>query len=94
MARHLLYDEFEKEGYSFARLRLNNQILIPKVLNETNLDDWCLINPTMTINGQAQVEQGPACSQKTIQMLQRFIEELNNCNGQFIDYDFTKEAVE
>jgi hypothetical protein len=87
--RHPLYDEFEKEGYSFYRIRLNNQISIPKVVNDSNLDDWCSVNPTVSINGQAQIETGPEFTQKTLQMLQRFLEELNKCNGQFIDYDFT-----
>jgi hypothetical protein len=92
--RHPLYAEFEKEGYYFYRVRLNAQISLPKVVNENNLDDWCSVNPTVTINGQAQVEAGPECSQKTVQMLQRFIDELNKCNGQFVDYDFTKKVEE
>ena len=92
--RHPLYEEFEKEGYSFYRIRLNNQLSIPKVVNDANLDDWCLVNPTISINGQAQIETGPEVTQKTVQMLQRFLDELNKCNGQFIDYDFTKKVEE
>jgi hypothetical protein len=91
MGRHPLYEEFEKEGYSFYRIRLANQGSIPKVVNNKNLDDWCSVNPTMIINGQAQIQTGPDCSQKSIQMLQRFIEELNKNNGIFIDYDFTTD---
>ena len=86
MSRHPLYDEFEKEGYVFVRIKAN-QVLIPKVFNENDLNDYCLINPTMTINGQAQIEKGPTCTQKTVQMLQRFLEVLNSCNGNFVDYE-------
>jgi hypothetical protein len=91
MGRHPLYEEFEKEGYSFYRIRLNNQVSIPKVVNDSNLDDCCSINPTMIVNGQAQIQTGPECSQKTIQMLQRFLDEIAKCNGEFIDYDFTTD---
>ena len=74
MIRNKLYDELEKEGYSFHRIGKVGQF-IPKVFSLTDLDDWALVNTSITINGQYQVEQGPAVSQKTIQLLQRVVEE-------------------
>lgn len=61
------------------RIRANGQ-LIPKVVNNTNLDDYCLINMTMMVNGQPQVVPGPDCSEKTIKMLQRFVDVLASNN--------------
>jgi hypothetical protein len=91
MGRHPLYDEFEKEGYYFIKIRLPNRAIIPKVVNDANLDDYCSINPTMIVNGKMQIQPGPECSQKTVQMLQRFLDEINKSNGEFVDYDFTTD---
>lgn len=74
MIRNKLYDELEKEGYSFHKVGHGGQFS-PEVFSLTNSDDWARINLTVVINGQYQVEQGPAVSQKTVQMLQRIIDE-------------------
>jgi hypothetical protein len=74
MIRNKLYDELEKEGYSFHRTGRGGQ-LSPEVFSLTDLDDWARVDPTITINGQYQVERGTNCSQKTVQMLQRVLEE-------------------
>ena len=74
MIRNKLYDELEKEGYYFHRLG-SQGALVPKVFSLTDLDDWALVNTSITINGQYQVERGTNCSQKTIQLLQRVVEE-------------------
>ena len=86
MKMHPLYDEFDKEGYYFLRLRINPQTTFPKVVNNNNLDDWCLINTTAVVNGQVQITPGPECSQKTIEMMQRFWNVLVSNNGEFMDY--------
>lgn len=91
MCRHPLYTEFEKENYLFERLIRAGQHLL-KVVNLANLDDFCEVNPLMTVNGQLQAIKGPECTDKTIQMLQRFLTEINRCNGEFIDYDYTIES--
>lgn len=89
MKRHFLYDEFEKENYSFIFIRNNGQ-LIPKVINNSNLNDFCFINTAVTINGQAQLLAGSQCSNKTKELLQRLLNEVYNSNTVFIDYDFTE----
>jgi hypothetical protein len=76
MIRNKLYDELEQEGYSFQRVGYNRQYL-PEVFSLTDPDDWARINLTVVVNGQHQVEHGPTTNQKTIQMLQRVINELN-----------------
>lgn len=74
MIRNKLYDELEKDGYTFIRMRVNG-ILVPKVESLTNPDDWALVNTSMTINGQYQVERGAGFTQKTLQVLQKVITE-------------------
>ena len=74
MIRNKLYDELEKEGYSFHRVGRGGQFM-PEVFSLTDPEDWARINLTVVINGQYQVDQGPAVSQKTVQMLQRVIDE-------------------
>lgn len=76
MIRNKLYDELEKEGYSFCRAGFNGHF-IPEVYHLTNMDDWAKVNTTMVINGQYQVEHGPGATQKTIEMLQRVIQEIS-----------------
>ena len=89
MYQNPLYEEFDKEGYSFERLIVNGN-LIPKVINNDNLRDYCELNNFVTINGQPQISTGPEYSEKTIKMLQTFIGKLNS-NERFVDWDFTKE---
>lgn len=74
MIRNKLYDELEKEGYSFQRAGYNGQFN-PEVYSLDNPDDWARLNTMIVINGQHQVEHGSAASQKTIQLLQRVIDE-------------------
>jgi hypothetical protein len=74
MIRNKLYDELEKEGYSFCRAGYNGQFM-PEVFSLTDPDDWATINLAVVINGQHQVDGGPNCSQKTVQILQRVIDE-------------------
>jgi hypothetical protein len=90
MKRHFLYDEFEKENYSFLFIRNSGQ-LMPKVINNSNLDDFCFINTAVTVNGQAQLIAGPQCSTKTTTLLQKLLDVVYNSNTVFIDYDFTVE---
>ena len=40
MIRNKLYDELEKEGYTFTRLRVSSDQIIPKVENMYDSDDW------------------------------------------------------
>ena len=74
MIRNKLYDELEKEGYSFHRTGRGGQ-LSPEVFSLTDLDDWARVDPTITINGQYQVANGPAVTEKTVKLLQRVLEE-------------------
>lgn len=76
MIRNKLYDELEKEGYSFHKVGYGGQFS-PEVFSLTNPDDWARINLTVVINGQHQVEHGANCSQKTVQMLQRVLDEIS-----------------
>lgn len=85
MRRHPLYDEFEKEGYLFSRALINGR-LAPMVRNEADLNDFCIVDFTFIINGQPQITSGPTCTQKTVKMLQRFIEVLSAEGDNFIDY--------
>ena len=39
MIRNKLYDELEKEGYTFTRLRVSSDQIIPKVENMYDSDD-------------------------------------------------------
>lgn len=91
MHRHPLYDEFEEEGYSFSRVIIGNGQIVPKVVKNNDLEDYCAINFMVIVNGQPQIFQGPNCTPKTVEMLKRFVEELSKNNGQFIDYDFTTD---
>ncbi len=74
MIRNKLYDELEKEGYSFHRVGYGGQFM-PEVFSLTDPNDWATINLAVVINGQHQVDGGPNCSQKTVQILQRVIDE-------------------
>ena len=74
MIRNKLYDELEKEGYSFHRVGKVGQFS-PEVFSLTDLDDWARVDPTITINGQYQVAKGPAVTEKTVKLLQRVLEE-------------------
>lgn len=85
MRRHPLYDEFEKEGYLFSRALINGR-LAPMVRNEADLNDFCIVDFTLIINGRPQIASGPTCTQKTVKMLQRFIEVLSAEGDNFIDY--------
>ena len=76
MIRNKLYDELEKEGYTFNMLLANGQ-RIPKVESLTDWEDWALVNTSMVINGQYQVEHGPTATQKTADMLQKVINEIS-----------------
>ena len=76
MIRNKLYDELEQEGYSFHRVGFNGQF-IPEVYHLTNVDDWAKVNTTITINGQYQVVNGPAVTEKTVKLLQRVVEEIS-----------------
>ena len=78
MIRNKLYDELEQEGYSFNRVgsKATNQFM-PEVFSLTNPDDWIRINTTMVINGQYQTERGSAATQKTIEMLQKVLNEIS-----------------
>ena len=90
MIRNKLYDELEKEGYSFIKLRVGGQI-IPKVFSLTDLDDWVLVNFTTVVNGQPQVESGPKATQKTISILQRVLAEVQKSD--YSDY-YSKSIFE
>lgn len=74
MIRNKLYDELEKEGYSFQYAGYNGQFN-PEVYSLDNPDDWVRLNTMVVINGQHQIERGSAANQKTIQLLQRVIDE-------------------
>lgn len=76
MIRHKIYDELEKEGYSFQRAGYNRQY-IPEVFSLTDPDDWARVNLTVVINGQHQVEHGPNVTEKTVQLLQKVIDEIS-----------------
>lgn len=74
MIRNKLYDELEKEGYSFVRAGYNRQY-IPEIFNLTDPNDWARVNTSVVVNGKYQVEQGSTASQKTLQLLQKILEE-------------------
>ena len=74
MIRNKLYDELEKEGYSFDRIIIAPKQSIPKIYSLTDPEDWAMVNVTMQINGQYQVEHGSAATEKTVQLLQKVIE--------------------
>ena len=76
MIRNKLYDELEKEGYSFIRAGYNGQF-IPEVFSLSNPDEWAKVNLAVMVNGQHQVEGGPACNPKTVQMLQKVLDEIS-----------------
>lgn len=90
MIRHKIYDELEAEGYSFKRAGYNRQYL-PEVFSLTDPDNWARINLTVVVNGQHQVEHGPTANQRTVQLLQRVIDELNKPG--FADY-YSKDLYE
>jgi hypothetical protein len=90
MIRNKLYDELEKEGYSFTTLVINGQ-RIPRIEKIDNWEDWALVNTTMVINGQYQVQHGPAVSQRTVDLLQRVIEETSKPD--YSDY-YSKKLFE
>ena len=89
MIRNKLYDELEKEGYSFIRLSLGPGQTIPKVESLSDPDDWALVNTSMVINGQYQVEHGPRFTQKTLEILQRVIDETSKPDY----YDYISKSV-
>lgn len=76
MIRNKLYDELEKEGYSFVRAgsKATGQF-IPEVFSLTDPEDWASVNISVVINGQHQVEHGAHCNDNTIRLLQRVIDE-------------------
>lgn len=78
MIRNKLYDELEKEGYSFVRVgsKAAGQFM-PEVFSLTVPNDWIKINTAMVINGQYQAEKGSAVTQKTVEMLQKVINEIS-----------------
>ncbi len=90
MVRNKLYDEVEKEGYTFQRILVNGQS-IPKVEHLDNPDDWAMVNTSMTINGQYQVSHGPAVSQTTVKILQRVLDETSKSD--YYDY-ISKSLIE
>lgn len=75
MIRNKLYDEFEKEGYSYITYIVQGQI-IPNVFSLTNNNDWAEVNPSVVVNGKHPINKGEAASEKTIQLLQRLVNEL------------------
>lgn len=75
MIRNKLYDEFEKEGYSYVTYIVQGQI-IPNVFSLTNNNDWAEINPSVVVNGMHPINKGEAASEKTVQLLQRLADEL------------------
>ena len=87
MVRNKLYDELEKEGYSFFRAGYDGQFS-PEVFSLTDPDDWISLNTSVVINGQYQTEHGSAATQKTVQLLQRVLEELSKPDY----YDFISKA--
>ena len=90
MIRHKIYDELEKEGYTFNRIIINGQP-IPKIEHLENLDDWAMVNTTMVINGQYQVSHGSAVTEKTVQLLQKVIETVSQPD--YYDY-ISKSLIE
>lgn len=76
MIRNKLYDELEKEGYSFYRAGYNGQFS-PEVFNIENTDDWAAINLSVVINGQYQIEHGSAVTKRTLELLQKVVEEIS-----------------
>ena len=89
MIRNKLYDELEKEGYTFTRLRVSSDQSIPKVENMYDSDDWALVNTSMVINGQYQVDHGSGFTPKTLVMLQRVIDETSKPDY----YDYISESI-
>lgn len=90
MIRHKIYDELEKEGYTFNRILINGQS-IPKIEHLENPDDWAMVNTTMIINGQYQVSHGSAVTEKTVQLLQKVIETVSQPD--YYDY-ISKSLIE
>ena len=76
MIRNKLYDELEKEGYSFDRIIIAPKQSIPKIYSLTDPEDWAMVNVTMQINGQYQVERGSAATNHTIELLQKILDEV------------------
>ncbi len=76
MIRNTLYDELEKEGYSFQKVGYNGQFS-PEVFSLTNDDDWATINLSVVINGQYQIEHGSAVTKRTLELLQKVVEEIS-----------------
>lgn len=74
MIRNKLYDEVEAQGYTFQKIMVNNQP-VPYVYRIEDLDDWAMINTTVMINGQYQVDHGSAVTETTVRLLQRILEE-------------------
>lgn len=74
MIRNKLYDELEKEGYTFTKVVINGHP-VPEVFHLENTDDWVRVDTTIMINGQYQVANGPAVTEKTVKLLQRVLEE-------------------
>ena len=89
MIRNKLYDELEKEGYTFTRLRVSSDQIIPKVESMFDPDDWALVNTSMVINGQYQVDHGSGFTPKTLVMLQRVIDETSKPDY----YDYISESI-
>lgn len=87
MIRNKLYDELEKEGYTFQKVGYEGQFM-PEVFSLTDPDDWVSINTSVMINGQYQIERGPATTQKTVQLLQRVLDEISKPDY----YDFISKA--
>jgi len=90
MIRHKIYDELEKEGYTFNRILINGQA-IPKIEHLENPDDWAMVNTSMIINGQYQVSHGSAVTEKTVQLLQKVIETVSQPD--YYDY-ISKSLIE
>lgn len=76
MIRNKLYDEFEKEGYSYIQYLVGGQVM-PHVYNLTEEEDWVEANPTAIINGQIAVNKGSKATDKTLSLLKRLMQELS-----------------
>lgn len=91
MIRHKIYDRLEEQGYSFERILIGPKQAIPRVFSLTNANDWVTVNPTIIVNGSAQISHGPEVTDTTVRLLQELIAELQNPD--FADYT-SKELVE
>lgn len=74
--RNKLYDELEKEGYTFIQY-VDNGVVMPRVLSLTDSQDWVEVNPTIVINNHPGISKGMNCNNKTIELLNKVLSTIN-----------------